>query len=103
MGRTTPYQIQKVSRDKSITRNRSFVKNYLSKKSCIDCGNSDIRVLEFDHVRGNKLYEVSYMITKSYRLSKIEEEISKCDIRCANCHRIITQERRLKTNLNLIK
>jgi hypothetical protein len=38
------YEIQKRSRDKSILRNKLYVKNYLENKSCVDCGNSDIRV-----------------------------------------------------------
>jgi len=88
------YEIQKRSRDKSILRNKLYVKNYLENKSCVDCGNSDIRVLEFDHVRGVKLYHVSHMVTKAYKLELIKDEIDKCEIRCCNCHRIITHERR---------
>jgi hypothetical protein len=95
MGKWNTYDIQKKSRDKSIVRNKLYVKNYLENKACIDCGNSDIRVLEFDHVRGVKLYHVSYMIQKAYKLDLVKGEIEKCDIRCCNCHRIVTQERRI--------
>jgi len=95
MGKWNTYDIQKKSRDKSIVRNKLYVKNYLENKACIDCGNSDIRVLEFDHARGVKLYHVSYMIQKAYKLDLIKDEIEKCDIRCCNCHRIVTQERRI--------
>lgn len=89
------YAIQKKSRDKSILRNKLYVKEFLENKSCVDCGTSDIRVLEFDHVRGTKLYHVSHMVTKAYRLDLLKDEIDKCEIRCCNCHRIITQERRI--------
>jgi hypothetical protein len=95
MGKWNTYDIQKKSRDKSIVRNKLYVKNYLENKACIDCGNSDIRVLEFDHVRGVKLYHVSYMIQKAYKLDLVKDEIEKCDIRCCNCHRIVTQERKI--------
>jgi hypothetical protein len=95
MGKYNTYDIQKKSRDKSIARNKLYVKNYLENKACIDCGNSDIRVLEFDHVRGVKLYHISYMIQKAYKLDLVKDEIEKCDIRCCNCHRIVTQERRI--------
>ena len=95
MGKWNTYYIQKKSRDKSIARNKLYVKNYLENKAYIDCGNSDIRVLEFDHVRGVKLYHVSYMIQKAYKLDLVKDEIEKCDIRCCNCHRIVTQERRI--------
>ena len=94
MGKLDPYQSQKVSRDKSIARNKLYVREYLEGKSCVDCGNSDARVLEFDHVRGKKLYHVSYMVQKAYKLDLIKEELSKCEIRCCNCHRIITHQRR---------
>ena len=96
MGKSTPYERQRESRNRSIARNKAYVKSYLESKSCIDCGNSDIRVLEFDHINDDKLYDVSYMVTKAYRLDLIKQEIEKCEIRCCNCHRIITHERRLK-------
>jgi len=95
MGKWNTYELQKKSRDKSIARNKLYVKEYLEGKECVDCGNSDIRVLEFDHVRGEKLYHVSYMVTKAYKLDLVKQEIEKCEIRCCNCHRIITQERRV--------
>lgn len=98
MGKPSPYLMQKVSRDKSIKRNKEFVQDYLSLHPCVDCGISDIRVLDFDHIRGEKKFDVSYMVTKAYRLELIKQEISKCEVRCANCHRIVTKERRLNKN-----
>ena len=61
--------------------------NYLKTYPCVDCGESDPRVLEFDHVRGNKKFYVSVMLRQGYAWSTIEEEISKCEVRCCNCHR----------------
>jgi hypothetical protein len=58
---------------------------------CIDCGISDWRVLEFDHVRGKKEGNIGSMKTSS--ITTIKEEIRKCEVRCANCHRIKTMER----------
>jgi hypothetical protein len=63
-----------------------FVRDYLESHPCVDCGNPDIRVLEFDHVRGKKLYCIGVGGLKSIRLLK--EEILKCYVRCANCHKI---------------
>lgn len=74
--------------------NRKFLDDYLSKQSCVDCGNSNPIVLEFDHVRGVKKLNVSDMILRSYSLKTIQDEIDKCEIRCANCHRIKTYNRR---------
>ena len=65
---------------------------YFSVHPCVDCGNTDIRVLDFDHVYGEKGGNISRMIQGSPWLA-IEAEIAKCEVRCANCHRIKTIER----------
>jgi len=65
-------------------RNLQFMVDYLKQHPCIDCGETDPVVLEFDH-RGNKDYTVSKMVY--YSLEAIQEEIAKCDIRCGNCHK----------------
>ncbi len=65
-----------------------FLGLYLKYHPCIDCGESDILVLEFDHRDpSQKTDDVSRMITANGSLEKIKNEISKCDVRCANCHR----------------
>lgn len=76
-------------------RNKEFINKYLETHSCVDCGESDPIVLEFDHVRGNKLGNIADMSRNGYSIEKIEEEIFKCDVRCANCHRRVTHQRRL--------
>ena len=66
----------------------NYIQGYLSKRSCIDCGESDIAVLEFDHRnRSNKFKAVSTLIRHGYPMNIIRREITKCDVRCANCHR----------------
>lgn len=79
----------------SIKRNKKFRRRFLLKKCCIDCGEKNPLVLEFDHIKGKKLDNVSHLIHSSCSLKKIKEEIRKCEIRCANCHRIITHKRRV--------
>lgn len=65
---------------------RKFIYDYLSNHNCECCGESDPVVLEFDHIdRELKTCNVSTMINNS--LEKIKEEISKCRVLCANCHR----------------
>src|ERR1700724_1272402 len=44
------------------TRNREFLAQVLVRASCIDCGESDPIVLEFDHIAGTKRYDISKMI-----------------------------------------
>lgn len=71
------------------TRDALYVKFYswLSFQKCIDCGEDDPVVLDCDHVRDKKLYNVSEMISDLRSWNLIEKEIEKCEIRCANCHR----------------
>lgn len=69
--------------------NRINLYKYLSENVCTDCGLSDIRVLEFDHLpNNNKSSEISTMISHGSCWETIRKEIEKCEIVCCNCHRI---------------
>ena len=73
-------------------RNYAFVFRYLKIfGKCVDCGHTDHRVLEFDHVRGDKYKGIKRMCADFSSLKAIKEEIKKCELRCCNCHRIKTQ------------
>lgn len=73
-------------------RNTNFICEYLSTKSCVVCGNSNILSLEFDHVRGVKEFNISE--SGSFSIDTLRAEIDKCDVKCANCHRIKTARER---------
>ena len=61
---------------------------YLSSKSCMDCGETDPVVMEFDHkVPSEKFKQVARMLSGHYSWQSILTEIEKCEIGCANCHR----------------
>lgn len=76
---------QKLQRERH-NFNRDFVWNYLLENPCETCGEGDPIVLEFDHVdQSTKEFEISAMY--GYALEKIVNEISKCRVLCANCHR----------------
>lgn len=79
------YYIQKGANN--ILRVRKKIFEYLQNHSCVDCGESDPVVLEFDHVRGNKKGCISRMISDGCGWENIQKEIDKCEVRCANCHR----------------
>ena len=78
------YENQRLKRED----NQSKLIDYLSTHPCIDCGESDPIVLEFDHISNDKLFIISKAICGSTRSwSSILNEIQKCEVRCANCHR----------------
>ena len=74
-------------------RNKELMERWLAKECCVDCGESDRVVLEFDHVRGKKIGDISTMVGRAFTWKKIEEEMAKCEVRCANCHRRRTADR----------
>lgn len=59
---------------------------YLLTNPCVDCSESDPVVLEFDHFE-NKEFNVSWAVSYGLSLERIAEEVKKCEVRCANCHR----------------
>lgn len=66
--------------------------DYLRAHPCVDCGETDIVVLQFDHLRDKKA-DVTQLINSGATWAAIEREIAKCAIRCANCHRLETARR----------
>lgn len=73
-------------------RNQAFVDSVLERSRCVDCGEEDSAVLEFDHV-GSKRFAISDAVGGERALAELEAEIARCEIRCANCHRLRTAER----------
>lgn len=92
----TSYENRQKQRERSAlirARNRAYLTQWLKEHPCVDCNNADIRVLQFDHIeplRGTKKKRVTAML--GVNLQKLQEEIDKCEIRCANCHMIRTRE-----------
>jgi len=74
---------------------QNWLDKYLGPRACVDCGETDKRVLEFDHIDPKTKYRtakgnsrgVSELVFYSYSLDTIKREIEKCEIRCCNCHR----------------
>lgn len=63
-------------------------------KPCSDCGGEfHYAAMDFDHVRGEKAGEVAEF-QRSGNLPRLIAEIEKCDLVCANCHRVRTWDRR---------
>lgn len=88
------YKEKATLRNKKIYKQTTaFINRYKLWKGCVDCGyKNHPQALHFDHISGLKLNNVSSL--KNYSLKKVKEEIRKCCVRCANCHAVVTAERR---------
>jgi len=82
---------KKAIRDRQFTVAQRWVFSYLNTHPCVDCGEANVLVLEFDHVLPGKTAEISKLVRKS-STRRLEEEIKLCVVRCANCHRIRHQK-----------
>lgn len=75
-------------RNKTVRHdNRQFIWDFLKEHPCVDCGEKDPIVLEFDHINNDKTANVSRLVSEGHPLEKVKLEISKCEVRCANCHK----------------
>ncbi|MBI2012166.1 HNH endonuclease [Candidatus Daviesbacteria bacterium] len=80
------YLVKAHRRNQKIRREiRNYVWRYLTNHPCIDCGETDPIVLEFDHIK-DKSFTIS-SVGRDKRLAEVQNEIEKCEVRCANCHR----------------
>jgi hypothetical protein len=63
-------------------------------KPCTDCKrNFPYFVMDFDHREGSeKVADINFLV-HSLSWTRLKAEIQKCDVVCANCHRIRTQAR----------
>ncbi|MBI5153088.1 MAG: hypothetical protein HZA36_01365 [Parcubacteria group bacterium] len=82
-------------RQKNIKRRNELIDFVVAfkQKPCMDCGITyPPYVMDFDHRdRKTKVASINEMINlHSYSKDKILAEINKCDLVCANCHRIRT-------------
>ncbi len=64
---------------------RDWIWDYFLNHPCVDCKEKDPLVLQFDHVR-DKEFDISTMTRRCVSLKRLQEEVSKCQVRCANCH-----------------
>lgn len=76
-----------------IAENLPRLRAYLEQHPCVDCGERDVDVLDFDHLR-DKRNNVTTMVWAGLLWRTIEAEIAKCEVRCANCHRRTTAKQR---------
>ncbi len=83
IGRTRRFQAER----------REIINAVKMERGCAVCGyNAHAAALDFNHVRGEKLFNISQ--DPKVALHRLRAEMAKCDVLCANCHRVHTYEHR---------
>ena len=71
-----------------VDKCKTIVINHLKSSVCVDCGENDILVLDFDHIDPHtKEFSISRLVLRGTSTQRLKKEMAKCEIRCANCHR----------------
>jgi hypothetical protein len=93
-------EYNKRNRTKREQRNldrRKKLKDLVNKAKdvpCADCGAKWPPVaMDFDHVHGIKEYGIAHLVSGCYREELLLEEMKKCEVVCACCHRLRTYNR----------
>lgn len=100
-------EYMKTWRAKNRSKHKQYLKNYkrkqkkwlnsLKNKPCTDCGQSYPHyVMDWDHISGEKKFCISQRYISYKSRQAILDEIAKCELVCANCHRIRTHARGVK-------
>ena len=78
----------RLRRAKLKRNNQIELIKYMHDKACAVCSESDIRVLEFDHLNpAEKSFNIARAINDGKPWNVILAEIEKCQILCSNCHK----------------
>jgi proline-rich tail region repeat protein len=81
------------ARKRRQDRARAFLLDDLRAHPCVDCGEDEILVLEFDHHRGEKVAALAHLLHSGAKLARFEDEVQRCEVVCVNCHRRRTARR----------
>lgn len=77
--------------ERIVAERTAYLVSFLREHPCVDCGEGDPVVLEFDHLR-EKRFSVGQGI-RDRPWKDVLNEIEKCEVVCANCHRRRTSRR----------
>ncbi len=90
---------EKLERRKGLAKQRrqdnlTWLRQKKADSGCFDCGITDFRVLDFDHLpQYEKEINLGDVCRHGWSQERIQEEVDKCEVVCSNCHRIRTYER----------
>jgi hypothetical protein len=93
-------QWHRENRDASNASNRKYkqslrdlINEYKKAGVCVRCGVGDYRILDFHHIDpAQKKFELNTGLKKSMGARALLDEIAKCELVCANCHRLLHWE-----------
>jgi len=84
---STEAQRKREARD----RNKEYIRQVKEKHPCADCGEIyHFSQMDFDHITGKKKHSLARYANSAVSISTIKDEIKKCEVVCANCHRYRT-------------
>jgi hypothetical protein len=87
------YVAQAQARKRALAVQRAeYLVEYFRSQPCVDCGESDPVVLEFDHCDSDKTFTICKGL-RDHDWQSVLDEMAKCDVVCANCHRRRTARR----------
>lgn len=89
----TQKEAARVRRQKMVRASQLFICEYLQTQSCVDCGEDDIELLDFDHLDPITKHKDICRLVREASLRRIKEEITKCEVVCCSCHRKRTNRR----------
>ena len=93
--RKRKYSASMACASRRADENIAWLAEYLKKHSCIVCGEKNILMLEFHHRRrSRKKYDISALAGQGKSLKLLIKEVAKCDVICANDHRVETAYQR---------
>lgn len=85
------------SQRKWIIQRRADIRKLIEKAKAVPCADCGIEypscVMDFDHQK-DKEFLLSVAANKNMAIKRVLDEIAKCEVVCANCHRIRTFKNR---------
>ncbi len=91
------YALNKKSEIAHVQRRKKQIKqwlwNYKKTIRCAICSESHPAIIDFHHKEGQKERNIAQMLTDGYSIDRIKQELLKCEVLCANCHRKIHSEK----------
>ncbi len=82
----------RIQKQKLMLERTTYLIKFFKTHACVDCGETDPVVLEFDHLRDKSFAIGPELSRRSWQ--SILDEMEKCEVVCANCHRRRTAQRR---------